>query len=225
MRPRFARPLLLLPVLWGLAAMPAQAEVQPQTLDFESDWADLAPNTFVRIDTLSPAPGGLRWGSGWYGQTTSPLQGSNNELRLGAGSFVVDHILQPFYLDSVDFRSMTNGGHIEFDLIVQTYDAGNANGAGVQVIFPLRIAGAPNVALPPLTFTTFTQAAALGPLRSFSFGNFKAGGETSDRNLFVMDNLHLRLEPAAVVPEPANALLLSLGLGALAWSRRQRRTR
>lgn len=220
---RFANPMFLWPLLCALAAVPARAELQRLALDFESDWADLAPNTFVRIDTLHPAPGGLRWGSGWYGQTTLPLQGSNNELRLGAGSFVVDFAGQPFYLDAVDFRSLHNGGSIEFDLVVQTYDAASAGGIGLQVIFPLKIAGAPDVVLPPLSFTTFTGAADLGPLRSLAFANFKGGGETTDRNLFVMDNLHLRLEPVAEVPEPANALLMALGMGTLAWSRRPRR--
>jgi hypothetical protein len=40
-----------------------------------------------------------------------------------------------------------------------------------------------------------------------------------------MDNLHLRLEPAAVVPEPASALLMALGLAAFAWPRRPQRPR
>jgi hypothetical protein len=224
MPPRYTSSILWVPLLGALTALtalPAWAAVEPVTLDFESNWADLAPNTFVHINTLDPAPGGLRWGSAWYGQTTSPLQGSNNELRLGTGSTVVDFALQPFYLDAVDFRSMHNGGSIEFDFAVQTYDANSPGGIGVQVVFPMKIVGAPDVVLPPLAFTTFTGTATLGPLRSFSFGNFKAGGETTDRNLFVMDKLHLRLEPAAVVPEPATALLMALGLAALAWPRRQ----
>lgn len=215
----------LWPGLLVLATLPAQAALQPVTLDFETEWADLAPNTFVQINTLTPAPGGLHWGSAWFGQTTSPLQGSNNELRLGAGSFNVDNGGQPIYLDAVDFRSLTNGGHIEFDLVAVTYDAQQPGGAGAVVLFPLRVDGAPDVVLPPLHFTTFTGTANLGPLLSFGFANFKAGGETTDRNRFVMDNLHLRLEPAAVVPEPASPLLMALGLALVGCARQRRRSR
>jgi hypothetical protein len=215
----------LWPLLLALATLPVQASLQPVTLDFEAEWADLAPNTFVQINTLNPAPGGLHWGSGWFGQTTSPLQGSNNELRLGSGSFTVDNGGQPFYLDAVDFRSVTNGGHIEFDLVAVTYDAQQPGGAGAVVLFPLRVDGAPDVVLPALHFTTFTGTANLGPLLSFSFANFKAGGETTDRNRFVMDNLHLRMEPPAVVPEPASPVLMALGLALVGCARQRQRSR
>jgi hypothetical protein len=209
-------------VLLSLAVVPAHADVQPVSLDFESTWADLPPNTFVRIDTLSPAPGGLHWGDGWYGQTTSPLQGSNNELRLGGGSFTVDNRDQPFFLDAVDFRSMTNGGSIRFDFIVHPYDPAAVHGMGAAVVYSMKIDGAPDVVLPPLLFTTFAGTAGLGPLHSFGFGNFKTGGETSDRNLFVMDNLQLRLQTPAV-PEPGTAALMGVGL--MAWLGLRRRAR
>jgi hypothetical protein len=221
----FAASPRVLTLVFAAATLAAQAAPEPTTLDFESAWSDLAPNTFVQINTLAPLPAGLRWGEAWFGQTTSPLQGSNNELRLGTGSAVVDNADQPFYLDAVDFRSMANGGHIEFDFMVRTYDAHSANGMGAQIIYSLRVDGAPDVVLPPLLFTTFTETAKLGPLHSFTFANFKAGGQTTDRNLFVMDNLHLRLAPAAPVPEPGGVALMAWGLGLLVAARAWRRAR
>lgn len=217
----FVPTLRLAPWLLAAALAPAHAELVNVTLDFESQWADLAPNTFVRLDTLDPMPGGLRWGNAWYGQTTVPAQGSNNELRLGAGNFTVDNSGRPFYLDSVDFRALANGGHIDFDFVVTPYDAAT-QGPGASVVYSLRIDGAPDVVLPALFFTTFTDMAALGPLHSFGFANFKAGGETTDRNLFVMDNLQLRLDTSPV-PEPGGLPMLALGLAALGLRAQARR--
>jgi hypothetical protein len=214
------RGLALLPCLLAASITPSLAQMQSVALDFESDWADLAPNTFVQLTTLNPMPGGLRWGAGWFGQTTSPLQGSNNELRLGAGSFAVDNFGQPFVLDSVDFRSMVNGGSIRFDFVVTRYDAKLPGNAGASVLYNMLVNGAPDVVLPPLTFTTFSDTASLGPLLSFTFGNFQGAGEGTDRNLFVMDNLHLQL-PAAPVPEPAMPSLLALGLAMTLWAGRR----
>jgi hypothetical protein len=215
---RTATPTLALMTLLAAAALsPAHAALQSYSLDLESNWGDLAPNTFVHLVDLATPPGGLHWGDGWFGQTTSPLQGSNNELRLGAGSFQVDHGGLDFYLDSVDFRSMQNGGHIQFDMVVRMT-------TGANVVFNMKIDGAPNVPLPPLAFTTFTGTAALGPLSSFTFGNFKTNGETTDRNLFVMDNLQFRMEPSAPVPEPSATALLALGMLVLTVRRRCRST-
>jgi hypothetical protein len=211
------RHLALLPCLLAATIAPAAAQMQPVTLDFESDWADLAPNTFVQLNALNPMPGGLRWGSAWFGQTTLPLQGSNNELRLGAGSFAVDNFGQPFVLDSVDFRSLVNGGSIRFDFVVTLYDASLPGNAGATVVYNMRVDGAPDVVLPPLFFTTFTETAGLGPLLRFTFGNFQGGGESTDRNRFVMDTLQLQL-PAAPVPEPAAPSLLALGLAMTLWA-------
>ncbi|CAD5373328.1 exported hypothetical protein [Rubrivivax sp. A210] len=207
----------------GLLPLAAQAVVaepplQTVVLDFESNWGDLAPNTFVQINSLAQSPGGLRWGNAWFGQTTVPQQGSNNELRLGAGSFTVDNNGQGFYLDSVDFRKLQNGGNIRFIMVATTM-------AGVTTNFDMRVVGAPDVVLPPLAFTTFTGTAALGPLRSFSFGAFSGDEFGSDRNLFVMDNLHLRVEVAASpVPEPEVASMMGLGLGIVALAARRRRS-
>ena len=203
-----------LPLLLAAAVAPAQATLQTYTLDFESSWGDLAPNTFVQINTLDPAPGGLHWAEAWYGQTTSPLLGSNKEARLGAGSTQVDYFGQPFFLDSVDFRSMTNGGAIRFDFVVRTM-------AGTSTVYNLKIDGAPDGSQ-ALLFTTFTDMAALGPLSSFAFGNFQGGGEGTDRNIFVMDQLQFRLDPAAV-PEPGAASMLLLGLGVMVWQHLKRR--
>jgi hypothetical protein len=216
-----ASPLALTLAL-ASATLPAQAAPQTISLDLEGAWSDLALNTFVQINTLTPLPADLHWGEAWFGQTSSPLLGSNNELRLGTGSSIVDNSNRPFYLDAVDFRSMANGGSIQFDLVLQTYDALSANGAGIQVVYSLKIDGAPDVVAPPLLFTTFTDTAQLGPLHSFSFANFKAGGQTTARNLFVMDNLQLRMEAAAPVPEPGSMLLMALGLVALVASRSRR---
>jgi hypothetical protein len=41
-------------------------------------------------------------------------------------------------------RGIANDGSIEFGFAVQTFDAHNANGVGVLVIFPMKIAGAPD---------------------------------------------------------------------------------
>ncbi len=203
-----------------LACSPSHAEIQPFTLDFESSWADLAPNTFINLSTSTPNLGGLQWGSGWFGETTSPLQGSNNELRLGAGSFAVSHANQPFFLDSVDFRSLTEGGSIKFDFVVTKFDATKANGVGQSVIFKMNIGGAtasPGNPILPLLFTTFTETASLGPLLKFEFANFKASGQTTDRNLFVMDNLKYRMDVASPAPEPDTSALLLAGLGVVGW--------
>jgi hypothetical protein len=41
-------------------------------------------------------------------------------------------------------RRIANDGSIEFDFAVQTFDAHYANGVGALVIFPMKIAGAPD---------------------------------------------------------------------------------
>lgn len=206
------------------AALPAQAALQPYTLDFESDWPDLAPNTFVQLSTLNPSPGGLRWGNAWYGQTAA--LGNNNELRLGVGNFQVDAYGQPFYLDSVDFRSLQNGGNIKFGFFLTLYSETAPAHIGSTVVYDMRIDGAPTVPGVPVTslyFSTFTEMAGIGPLLSFTFGAFQAGGETTDRNLFVMDNLVYRLDPlTSPVPEPRALALFGLGLGLLGLRRLRR---
>jgi hypothetical protein len=205
--------LRLSPLLLAAALSPAQADLQTYTLDFESDWADLGANSFVQLNSLSPAPGGLHWAEGWFGQTTSPLLGSNNEARLGAGSTQVDLNGEAFYLESVDFRSMANGGAIRFDFVVRTL-------AGASTVYNMRVDGAPDGSQ-TLQFTTFSDMAALGALSSFAFGNFQGGGEGTDRNLFVMDRLVFRFDPSAV-PEPGVATMLMLGLGLMGWLARRR---
>jgi hypothetical protein len=120
-------------------------------------------------------------------------------------------------LDSVDFRSLVNGGSIRFDFVVTLYDASLPGSAGATVVYSMRVDGAPDVVLPPLFFTTFSETASLGPLLRFTFGNFQGGGESTDRNRFVMDTLQLQL-PAAPVPEPAAPSLLALGMAMTLWA-------